>query len=97
MLHPHQQCGHRNSRERLRYSGLLFSLSSCPPSIALASSNHGGGDFAGRGRSAGYIVIERSEEHTSELQSLMRLSYAVFCLNKKKLRYKYTRSQTPVT
>src|SRR3546814_937774 len=28
--------------------------------------------------------LERSEEHTSELQSLMRLSYAVFCLNKKK-------------
>src|SRR3546814_3945759 len=28
----------------------------------------------------------RSEEHTSELQSLMRTSYAVFCLNKKKLR-----------
>src|SRR3546814_10583993 len=27
--------------------------------------------------------IERSEEHTSELQSLMRISYAVFCLNKK--------------
>src|SRR3546814_20117084 len=31
----------------------------------------------------------RSEEHTSELQSLMRISYAVFCLKKKK--------QTPVT
>src|SRR3546814_8447317 len=29
-------------------------------------------------------VIERSEEHTSELQSLMRISYAVFCLKKKK-------------
>src|SRR3546814_4905937 len=28
----------------------------------------------------------RSEEHTSELQSLMRISYAVFCLNKKKKR-----------
>src|SRR3546814_2545865 len=28
--------------------------------------------------------IDRSEEHTSELQSLMRISYAVFCLNKKK-------------
>src|SRR3546814_6355880 len=28
--------------------------------------------------------MERSEEHTSELQSLMRLSYAVFCLKKKK-------------
>src|SRR3546814_10738394 len=29
----------------------------------------------------------RSEEHTSELQSLMRISYAVFCLKKKKLRH----------
>src|SRR3546814_10611913 len=28
--------------------------------------------------------VHRSEEHTSELQSLMRISYAVFCLNKKK-------------
>src|SRR3546814_10512530 len=28
--------------------------------------------------------IRRSEEHTSELQSLMRISYAVFCLNKKR-------------
>src|SRR3546814_4628395 len=30
------------------------------------------------------ITIWRSEEHTSELQSLMRISYAVFCLKKKK-------------
>src|SRR3546814_7117407 len=30
------------------------------------------------------IKNERSEEHTSELQSLMRISYAVFCLKKKK-------------
>src|SRR3546814_4729955 len=30
------------------------------------------------------FVGERSEEHTSELQSLMRISYAVFCLKKKK-------------
>src|SRR3546814_1385994 len=29
-------------------------------------------------------VVARSEEHTSELQSLMRISYAVFCLKKKK-------------
>src|SRR3546814_10709884 len=28
-------------------------------------------------------IVERSEEHTSELQSLMRISYAVFCLKKK--------------
>src|SRR3546814_10478591 len=30
------------------------------------------------------LRAERSEEHTSELQSLMRISYAVFCLKKKK-------------
>src|SRR3546814_4658313 len=30
------------------------------------------------------ITVWRSEEHTSELQSLMRISYAVFCLKKKK-------------
>src|SRR3546814_6942060 len=35
-----------------------------------------------RARSAS--IIARSEEHTSELQSLMRISYAVFCLKKKK-------------
>src|SRR3546814_7008370 len=29
------------------------------------------------------FLVERSEEHTSELQSLMRISYAVFCLKKK--------------
>src|SRR3546814_7635303 len=31
-------------------------------------------------------LAQRSEEHTSELQSLMRISYAVFCLKKKKTR-----------
>src|SRR3546814_7850932 len=36
------------------------------------------------GRSAIAALIGRSEEHTSELQSLMRTSYAVFCLKKKK-------------
>src|SRR3546814_9278200 len=30
-----------------------------------------------------FLLVERSEEHTSELQSLMRISYAVFCLKKK--------------
>src|SRR3546814_6575310 len=35
-----------------------------------------------RGHAA--AVLLRSEEHPSELQSLMRISYAVFCLNKKK-------------
>src|SRR3546814_7194862 len=35
---------------------------------------------------AGRILDQRSEEHTSELQSLMRISYAVFCLKKKNTR-----------
>src|SRR3546814_5747293 len=38
----------------------------------------------GRGGNAGKLKPKRSEEHTSELQSLMRISYAVFCLKKKK-------------
>src|SRR3546814_9937101 len=35
------------------------------------------------GQIQGYVFGSRSEEHTSELQSLMRISYAVFCLKKK--------------
>src|SRR3546814_2372416 len=41
-------------------------------------------DFGGRRRGAHAQPRPRSEEHTSELQSLMRISYAVFCLKKKK-------------
>src|SRR3546814_7363402 len=37
--------------------------------------------------------IDRSEEHTSELQSLMRISYAVFCLKKKKKKIKAKRKK----
>src|SRR3546814_5036475 len=54
---------------------------------------------ARRGRSS-----KRSEEHTSELQSLMRISYAVFCFKKKRNRYElrllleaYSISQTSST
>src|SRR3546814_6333744 len=39
---------------------------------------------ARRERTRHLIELGRSEEHTSELQSLMRISYAVFCLQKKK-------------
>src|SRR3546814_5122470 len=51
----------------------------------------------------GQATIPRSEEHTSELQSLMRISYAVFCLKKKQLNitempfFHYALSKTPVT
>src|SRR3546814_9178087 len=43
-------------------------------------------------RSPGAIscrMMSRSEEHTSELQSLMRISYAVFCLKKKQITHKH--------
>src|SRR3546814_5847531 len=39
----------------------------------------------------------RSEEHTSELQSLMRISYAVFCLKKKKQKHQHTTKNTKNT
>src|SRR3546814_7981566 len=44
--------------------------------------NVGGEDMVGQSVGIFGVVI-RSEEHTSELQSLMRISYAVFCLKKK--------------
>src|SRR3546814_8124910 len=42
-------------------------------------------------------IYTRSEEHTSELQSLMRISYAVFCLKKKKITRNYQNSDTTYT
>src|SRR3546814_18064330 len=44
---------------------------------------HGRGAFNVSNRRAAATRATRSEEHTSELQSLMRISYAVFCLKKK--------------
>src|SRR3546814_7208630 len=48
----------------------------------VSDRRHGAGCDSGQG--AGAELHHRSEEHTSELQSLMRTSYAVFCLDKKK-------------
>src|SRR3546814_9863840 len=46
-------------------------------------------------RKTDLLIDGRSEEHTSELQSLMRISYAVFCLKKNKKQSKYnTTTQT---
>src|SRR3546814_3063137 len=42
---------------------------------------------AAEGRDLGGDEAGRSEEHTSELQSLMRITYAVFCLNKKRIQH----------
>src|SRR3546814_8576905 len=57
--------------------------------------NTGGGGHipVGRGNARG-LGQDRSEEHTSELQSLMRISYAVFCLKKKKKKLTYQNHHT---
>src|SRR3546814_4791633 len=53
--------------------------------IAPAAGSRGPAFVAALGGAANLASIDaRSEEHTSELQSLMRISYAVFCLKKKK-------------
>src|SRR3546814_1822736 len=44
-----------------------------------------GSDVALQTADVALMADDRSEEHTSELQSLMRISYAVFCLKKKKI------------
>src|SRR3546814_9909522 len=54
---------------------------------AVSTGNH---DYVQASASlTGPLVGDRSEEHTSELQSLMRNSYAVFCLKKKKSTHQY--------
>src|SRR3546814_9778104 len=50
------------------------SMRYCAPVMKLLSSD---------ARNSTRLAMSRSEEHTSELQSLMRISYAVFCLKKK--------------
>src|SRR3546814_5376750 len=51
-------------------------------------------DYAARGKRR-RSKERRSEEHTSELQSLMRISYAVFCLKKKKANQQDSKYQNP--
>src|SRR3546814_1512870 len=62
---------------------LLFFLSQGYRVIAHDRRGHGRSTQTDHGNEM------RSEEHTSELQSLMRISYAVFCLKKKKNKNKY--------
>src|SRR3546814_7063615 len=52
--------------------------------VAKAAGNVGAGPKRHRRLAECRTGFRRSEEHTSELQSLMRISYAVFCLKKKK-------------
>src|SRR3546814_1320703 len=56
--------------------------------VALAGGPPGQRGRTRAGCDRGFHGCGRSEEHTSELQSLMRISYAVFCLKKKKKKTK---------
>src|SRR3546814_10106073 len=69
-------------------------------SVGLAAGRHHGTHLSSfPGLNTGFAIhalihiYYRSEEHTSELQSLMRISYAVFCLKKKKKQNKVTQTQ----
>src|SRR3546814_7239308 len=57
-----------------------------PEGLALRFGRGAGG--RGNGRRRVHLARGRSEEHTSELQSLMRISYAFFCLKKKNTKTK---------
>src|SRR3546814_7991770 len=61
------------------------------PAIALAAA------LAAQTEPDALLLVMRSEEHTSELQSLMRISYAVFCLKQKKILYNTNKTYTLYT
>src|SRR3546814_2239205 len=57
------------------------------PAYAAWATEQRDGELLAFARNGDKPLTERSEEHTSELQSLMRISYAVFCLKKKTKQY----------
>src|SRR3546814_3725045 len=67
----------RESLVLLKNNGGVLPLN---PGANILVAGDGADDVA---RQSGGWTLSRSEEHTSELQSLMRISYAVFCLKKK--------------
>src|SRR3546814_4890945 len=66
-----------------------------PEAVPLATIAEKSGIPAFAGMTKKGITWPRSEEHTSELQSLMRISYAVFCLKKNKTKTTPTCSRSP--
>src|SRR3546814_3341744 len=76
------------SNENLVPYGLLKHVHM--PEMARTIERLSGGSAAGLVFTPHLVPMTRSEEHTSELQSLMRISYAVFCLKKKNIKMKIT-------
>src|SRR3546814_1084979 len=74
-------------------AGTAMTVRSCDSCPSIVSRGSVGTTVGGVGAAScartGAAVSSRSEEHTSELQSLMRISYAVFCLKKKKHKHKH--------
>src|SRR3546814_8630901 len=85
--------GSRNFNKFTPRASLSFKPTPDHTLYASYSQGFKGGGFDPRGvgvnAPAAVPGSPRSEEHTSELQSLMRISYAVFCLKKKNTRYIY--------
>src|SRR3546814_8119651 len=86
----------QNGIERLRgHAQQVMGHAEYPVILAACIDSASGEISGGRMRFRSIFAFEyrlpRSEEHTSELQSLMRISYAVFCLKKK------TQSHTTIT
>src|SRR3546814_2196576 len=77
----------RSTRTDTLFPYTTLFRSPTPPGSGEGEKRSRGGRACPRGRGASrrHQRRGRSEEHTSELQSLMRISYAVFCLKKKKL------------
>src|SRR3546814_9222067 len=78
----------RGAGERLRLRRILrsaFHAARQRDDVPLRGADPGGGRDSAAAGDPGVArpAVSRSEEHTSELQSLMRISYAVFCLKKK--------------
>src|SRR3546814_13001936 len=72
---------HLGRRGMKTHVSSMPSVSAPAPHRTVTSMERGVASVSARAPS---VVNPRSEEHTSELQSLMRISYAVFCLKKKK-------------
>src|SRR3546814_9742161 len=77
-------CGRGSSDHAATYAKYLIETMTGTPTASAALSVASLYDAPAAAPGAQLCLAIRSEEHTSELQSLMRISYAVFCLKKKK-------------
>src|SRR3546814_6339468 len=76
-------CGRIETKSRRRGMAIDRKAGACKGCASERALIHAGSRIGKAGAVTADHLIIRSEEHTSELQSLMRISYAVFCLKKK--------------